>query len=226
MAASVLDSTKDDDSDNRYYVKKAMQVTNKKERLQQRALGGDNLKRELEVLKMLTQAKFQRFITYCFELDMAQELNEWGNEDYKKRKGSQKDMTKNKDRDPWYCKLYFNANGWWCKKGLEMFPHLAVGVMIIFGKPSHNGFQERVFSLGTFKDSRLRKSRSEDNFEMTVLERVNHDLMSDYNTIVQNVEADNESKINCQDKQKMALQTIQHFFEQTRMKQSIIGVNP
>ena len=73
---------------------------------------------------------------------------------------------------------------WWQKFGKKDFPQLYLGAMLILAKPSHNGFQERIFSLGNYRDSRLTKRRHEDNFEMGVLEHANVAMMEkfeDYN---------------------------------------------
>ena len=69
---------------------------------------------------------------------------------------------------------------WWRKFGKKDFPHLYLGAMIVLGKPSHNGFQERVFSLGNYKDSQLAKWRHENNFAMGVLEHVNVRMMENF----------------------------------------------
>lgn len=44
---------------------------------------------------------------------------------------------------------------------------------MFLGKPTHNGFQERVFSRGTYVDGKLRKRLKEENFEMSVLNSFN-----------------------------------------------------
>jgi guanylate kinase len=50
---------------------------------------------------------------------------------------------------------------------------LTPGASIFLGKPTHNAFQERVFSRGTYADSNLKKSMKENNFEMVVLSSLN-----------------------------------------------------
>jgi hypothetical protein len=50
---------------------------------------------------------------------------------------------------------------------------LAIATLISLGKPTHNVFQERVFSRGTYTDNILRKRLSELSFKMSVLNAVN-----------------------------------------------------
>jgi hypothetical protein len=65
-----------------------------------------------------------------------------------------------------------------------------LAVCIILGKPSHNGFQERVFSQGTYRDDKLRKRVRDENFEMRVLDNLNaakcEELLQDINLQGQN----------------------------------------
>ena len=61
---------------------------------------------------------------------------------------------------------------WWKIKETT-YPELAVGACIVLGKPTHNAFQERVFSRGTYTDSKLRKQLKEESFEKSVLNSVN-----------------------------------------------------
>jgi hypothetical protein len=67
----------------------------------------------------------------------------------------------------------FDFLAWWRKVGMLLFPFMAVGAPIILAKPAHNGYQERVFSLGKFCDSPLRNKQTADNFEMRVLDTIN-----------------------------------------------------
>jgi NADH dehydrogenase/NADH:ubiquinone oxidoreductase subunit G len=46
------------------------------------------------------------------------------------------------------------------------------------GKPTHNGFQERVFSRGVYLDGKLKKRLKEENFEMSVLNSFNEQRVS------------------------------------------------
>jgi len=66
--------------------------------------------------------------------------------------------------------------------GSRLFPKLTAAVVIILSKASHNGFQERFFSIGTFLDTKQQKKRDKMNYEMDLVQRVNAELMqeSDY----------------------------------------------
>jgi hypothetical protein len=46
------------------------------------------------------------------------------------------------------------------------------------GKPTHNGFQERVFSRVVYLDGKLKKRLKEENFEMSVLNSFNEQQVS------------------------------------------------
>ena len=89
--------------------------------------------------------------------------------------------------DPKVFQDVFCLMSWWRMVGSFKFKLLAPVAAIVYGKPSHNVFQERIFSLGTWKDSRLKKLQKEAKFEMEVLESVNVEFtMSDYyKTILQ-----------------------------------------
>jgi NADH dehydrogenase/NADH:ubiquinone oxidoreductase subunit G len=49
---------------------------------------------------------------------------------------------------------------------------------IFLGKPTHNGFQEQVFSRGVYLDWKLKKRLKEENFEMSVLNSFNEQQVS------------------------------------------------
>jgi hypothetical protein len=51
---------------------------------------------------------------------------------------------------------------------------------VIFGKLYHNRFQEQVFPKGTFIDAKLRQHMKEDTFEMTILEALNVDKVTEF----------------------------------------------
>ena len=61
------------------------------------------------------------------------------------------------------------------KQGHLRFPKVAVAASIVLGKPYHNGFQERVFSTGTWSDGKLKQRMTSDNLELSVLDKVNSD---------------------------------------------------
>jgi hypothetical protein len=53
-----------------------------------------------------------------------------------------------KNVDAFYVSKFFSCMTWW-KLNEKKYPELAVAANIVLGKPTHNGFQERVFSRGT-----------------------------------------------------------------------------
>ena len=58
---------------------------------------------------------------------------------------------------------------WWELFGSKRWPSLGLAASIVLGKPSHNGFQERVFSRGTFFDDPLKQRLKEESYERSVL---------------------------------------------------------
>jgi hypothetical protein len=52
--------------------------------------------------------------------------------------------------------------------------------LIVLAKPIHNGFQERVFSRGTFTDDQLRRTMKESTSECAFLEAINCDVVDKY----------------------------------------------
>lgn len=97
-------------------------------------------------------------------------LEKFGNKLYEKEKDSidiHRIMPPYKDGH--YIYKYFDVTRWWSEDGCRKFPYLALAASIVLGKPSHNGFQERVFSRGTYFDSALKQRMKEENFEKSVL---------------------------------------------------------
>jgi hypothetical protein len=79
------------------------------------------------------------------------------------------------EKDPIYIAKRFDTMRWWQEVGSKTFKHISFVALVIFGKPQHNAFQERVFSRGSFTDSALRRSMKENTFETTILESLNGD---------------------------------------------------
>lgn len=74
--------------------------------------------------------------------------------------------------DALYISQFFDSVKWW-QQHENIYPELAAAASILLGKPTHNAFQERVFSRGTYTDTKLRKRLKEEHFEMSVLNAVN-----------------------------------------------------
>jgi hypothetical protein len=68
---------------------------------------------------------------------------------------------------------------WWKVIGRNKFGELGIAASIYLGKPTHNAFQERVFSRGTYTDTKLKKRLKEENFEMSVLNAFNGKRIDD-----------------------------------------------
>ena len=62
-----------------------------------------------------------------------------------------------KYRDAAYVAKYFDLLKWWKQEGSRSFVEVSCAALVMLGKPTHNAFQERVFSRGTYKDSVLKK---------------------------------------------------------------------
>jgi hypothetical protein len=74
----------------------------------------------------------------------------------------------------------FDVFAWWYEYGRNRFPYMEVCALIVFAKPIHNGFQEQVFSRGTFTDDQLRSKMKESTVEIAILEAINCDVVDWY----------------------------------------------
>jgi hypothetical protein len=83
-------------------------------------------------------------------------------------------------KDPLYTASMFDVFNWWRTYGRKHFKLIEICALIVFGKPIHNGFQERVFSRGTFTDDQLRRRMKEETFEIAILESINCDVVDRY----------------------------------------------
>jgi hypothetical protein len=127
------------------------------------------------------QAQVITYVKHCNDMDMLFVLDQYGNENYKK------DLEKNlinKAKITTYCDVvyvakYFNLLQWWKLAGSQLFAEVSSAALVMLGKPTHNAFQERVFSRGTYKDSLLKKKLKEEKFEMSVLNSLNGDQVQE-----------------------------------------------
>jgi hypothetical protein len=127
-------------------------------------------------LKEKVISQFKEYEAYWHEdINMEKRLDLFGNKDYfdEKRKETLRREKILKYRDPLYVSGLFDVLKWWAEVGVSSFPELATAAAVLLGKPTHNGFQERVFSRGTYADSNLKKNLTEENFEMKVLNSLN-----------------------------------------------------
>jgi hypothetical protein len=112
----------------------------------------------------------------CEKMDMMTWLDEHGNKKYEMEKKNNPNLLFIKisqGTDAGYTSQFFDVLQWWKIVGENKYGELAVAASIFLGKPSHNGFQERVFSRGTYTDTKLKKRLKEENFEMSVLNAFN-----------------------------------------------------
>jgi hAT family C-terminal dimerisation region len=127
------------------------------------------------------------YVENCKNMDMIDWLDSMGNDEYKNDR-QQNLVDEDILRDYYkkgimYVYNYFDVLTWW-RVNAGKYNELSVAATIVLGKPTHNAFQERVFSMGTHKDTRLRNRLKEDGFEMSVLNAVNNkDLISKEETI-------------------------------------------
>ena len=77
-----------------------------------------------------------------------------------------------------YISSKFDSLEWWNKVGRESHKKVFYVAPIIIALPTHNGFQERTFSVCTWFDSPIRQRLKGSRFEMAVLLAVNEGILS------------------------------------------------
>jgi hypothetical protein len=133
----------------------------------------------MEDCKKSIEHEFISYIEYCKKINWKETLAKHGTEKYQKLL---KDKALNEQKmniNPRYVRYLFDVIGWWRDTGYKLFPRLAVAALIVLAKATHNGYQERVFSIGTFLDSKQQKRRELRHYEMDVLQRINSGLMQE-----------------------------------------------
>jgi hypothetical protein len=123
----------------------------------------------------------QDYRLHCSLMQMENLMNEYGNENYRKEKMKEENELTyrlTEIRDPGYTSKFFDVLTWWRVEGTIKFKELSIAANIFLGKPTHNGFQERVFSRGVYLDGKLKKRLKEENFEMSVLNSFNEQRVS------------------------------------------------
>jgi hAT family C-terminal dimerisation region len=125
--------------------------------------------------------QMNEYIYYCTNIMNVEELlkGQYGNKIFLKEQKTIIFERITKYKDVYYAFPYFNLLLWWKNVGQQRFPELAIAASLMLGKPTHNGFQERVFSKGTYTDTKLRQRLTERNFEMAVLNSLNSKHMGD-----------------------------------------------
>lgn len=168
--------------------------------------------------------ELQAFQFYCKGMDVKEELRTYCGTELFHNLHQQNKISYGQDPKA-YQKL-FCLLSWWKIVGAPKFKLLAPAAAIIYGKPSHNAFQERVFSSGTWKDSRLKKRRKEKTFEMEVLESVNLEFTNStyFQSIIAagcSVGAGIERTAELETKTK-ARQTIQNFYKKENKRKNYV----
>jgi hypothetical protein len=131
----------------------------------------------------------------CVSMDMKDYITRNGNDNYKYHVESGKPIafTKFVNYDAGYVMQFFDVCKWW-RDNAEKYKDLAVGANLILGKPTHNAFQERVFSRGTYSDTKLRKKRTEERFEMSVKNSVNYNTIEKVKYVLKSIDNSEEKK--------------------------------
>jgi pimeloyl-CoA synthetase len=78
-----------------------------------------------------------------------------------------------KTKGPHYTTSMFDVPAWFKVIGGARFAHISTVASIRLGKPTQNGFLERVFSHGTYQDDILQKKLKADKLKMSVLDSLN-----------------------------------------------------
>jgi hypothetical protein len=132
-------------------------------------------------VEQILEKELDGYFTYIAGIDFVDLIRQFPSDKYDEK-------TFNKDqvalvKDPIYTARMFDVFAWWRVFGRYKFKFLEVCALIVLGKPVHNGFQERVFSRGTFTDDQLRRKMKESTFECAILEGINCDVVDKYMSI-------------------------------------------
>jgi hypothetical protein len=149
--------------------------------LRRQNIDEEQKKKELEeLLKTDIRKELENYITYCQSTSVESLINENPTE---LRIGEMVEEAKLMKEGlllpkvnlghPVYAAPRFDVLVWWRSIGKSVYSKLALGAAIMLGKPAHNGYQERVFSMGKYCDNNLRNRLRKENFEMRVLDTVN-----------------------------------------------------
>ena len=131
-------------------------------------------------LRKKIEEELVNYVTFCRNIDWIEMCGKYGTEKHKKMLKEQPVEAKRCGVNPRLTRTLFDVIGWWRNHGIKLFPRLGVGAFIVLAKVAHNGFQERVFSVGTFLDTKQQKRREERHYEMDVLQRINSDILLEH----------------------------------------------
>jgi hAT family C-terminal dimerisation region len=153
---------------------------------------GDKLQAIQELLQADIRKELDHYMSYSNTTPVETLLNEHPTEkmvkemeEEEKAKDELKYITKENKGMPAFAGPRFDVLHWWRYIGKNVYPKLSLAAPILLGKPAHNGYQERVFSLGKYCDNTLRNKMRPENFELRVLDTVNkyNDGISKFSTM-------------------------------------------
>lgn len=140
---------------------------------------GDTLENMMEDMRINIEQELQSYVDYCKKINWTEVLSKHGTEKYFKFLKEKQVNEKKMNFNPRYTRSFFDVMGWWRDTGYKLFPKLSVAALIVLAKATHNGYQERVFSIGTFLDTKQQKRREERHYEMDVLQRINSAMLQE-----------------------------------------------
>jgi hAT family C-terminal dimerisation region len=127
-------------------------------------------------LRTILDEEVNTYVSYCTEnKEMAFHslINRFPSKEMKEKKILGDETIQMLEYEPGNSHKWFDVLKWWKSMNTKL-PYMNKVAPIILGKPTHNAFQERVFSRGSYKDHNLRARTKEKNFEMSVLNSLNH----------------------------------------------------
>lgn len=141
---------------------------------------------KIDELREKIHDQFLQYKKDCENMDVSLYVNKYGNAKYNDLSHIEDDND-NKERinsrkfniatlDIQYVTSLSDVTLYW-KEMQYKYNYIAVAALVALGKPTHNAFQERVFSRGTYTDTKLKKRMTEKSFEMSVLNAVNSKCM-------------------------------------------------
>ena len=178
-------------------------------------------KKKNEVKAMVTSA-VDEYVHYCrTKMDVVTDLRRFGNDVYadliKKKQSIDESRIKEPFCDGHYANKYFDLLKWWELFGSKRWPCLGLAASIVLGKPSHNGFQERVFSRGTYFDDPLKQRLKEESYERAVLNSLNQDKIEELMESIPQI-------VLPELKYEVERQQIEAFFAKEKVQKDIIGI--
>jgi hypothetical protein len=176
----------------------------------------ETLDRKRTELRIKIRNSMEEYRKQCKQIDMPAYLEANGNELYKTmKKNKQLDLQRINDfEDALYISKFFDVTKWWQDNDCK-YPELSLAATIILGKPTHNAFQERVFSRGTYTDTKLRKRLKEEFFEMSVMNAINGTMINEMYELMQPMM---DKKNDLEKENKKGKQEIQEYLDKREVE--------